>query len=173
MDPLGRGLTSADFDAVRNLKSDYFRHLDAKRWARLRSLFADDSTFDGFPFAANDADGFVAGVSAFLCDVESVHQGFMPRLVATGDHSIRGVWSMHDYLVWPRDSREYRGAKIPGLHGIRGYGLYEEEYRRVGEAWRISRMRLVRTRVELLVSEPMFLPVRQFGLPDPDWLQEG
>ena len=24
--------------------------------------------------------------------------------------AIRAVWSMHDYLVWPRDSRDYRGA---------------------------------------------------------------
>ncbi|MDP9982351.1 hypothetical protein J2W14_001739 [Pseudarthrobacter oxydans] len=155
---------------IRNLKSDYFRHLDAKRWPELRALFAADATFGGFPFAADDADGFISGVSGFLAGVESVHQGFMPRLAVTGDGGIRGLWSMHDYLVWAPDSRPYRGAKIPGLYGIRGYGLYEEEYRRLEGGWRIAAMRLVRTRIDLLVGEPLQLPGQKFGAPDPDWI---
>ncbi|MDR7085123.1 hypothetical protein J2X01_004443 [Arthrobacter ginsengisoli] len=159
-----------NFEHIRNLKSDYFRHLDAKRWSSLHALFTADATFGGFPFAADDADGFIAGVSGFLEGVESVHQGFMPRLAATGDGSIRGIWSMHDYLVWARDSRHYRGATIPGLYGIRGYGLYEEEYRRCDGHWRIAAMRLVRTRIDLLVGQPLQLAGQEFGAPDPDWI---
>ena len=155
---------------IRNLKADYFRHVDAKRWPNLRALFHADARFGGFPFAADDADGFVSGVSGFLQGVESVHQGFMPRLAVTGDGGIRGIWSMHDYLVWARDSRPYRGAKIPGLYGIRGYGLYEEEYRRLDGRWRIAAMRLVRTRIDLLVGERLQLPSQDFGSPDPDWI---
>ncbi|CAH0234883.1 hypothetical protein SRABI26_02745 [Arthrobacter sp. Bi26] len=158
------------FEDIRNLKSDYFRHVDAKRWSSLRALFHADARFRGFPFAADDADGFIGGVSGFLEGVESVHQGFMPRLAVTGDGGIRGIWSMHDYLVWARDSRPYRGASIPGLYGIRGYGLYEEEYRRLDGQWRIAAMRLVRTRVDLLVGEPLQLPGQEFGAPDPDWM---
>lgn len=85
--------------------------------------------FAGFPFATGDADAFVQGVASFLDGVDSIHQGFIPRMTSIDSDTIRGLWSMHDYLVWPRDSRDYRGAKVPGLYGIRGYGTYEEEYR--------------------------------------------
>lgn len=160
-----------DFEDIRNLKADYFLHVDAKRWSSLRALFHADARFVGFPFPAADADGFVRGVSGFLEGVESVHQGFMPRLAVTGDGGIRAIWSMHDYLVWVPDSRPYRSTKIPGLYGIRGYGLYEEEYRRLDGLWRIASMRLVRTRIDLLVGEPLQLPGPDLvGAPDPDWI---
>jgi hypothetical protein len=159
-----------DFEAVRNLKADYFRHLDAKRWSNLRHLFHVDATFGGFPFSTENADDFISGVSSFLDDVDSVHQGFMPRLAVAGEDCIRGIWTMHDYLIWPCDSRDYRGASIPGLYGIRGYGFYEEEYRLLNGRWRIATMRLVRTRIDLLVGEPVHRPMDSLISPDPDWI---
>ena len=159
-----------NFEHIRNLKSDYFRHLDAKRWSSLHALFTADATFGGFPFAADDADGFIAGVSGFLEGVESVHQGFMPRLAATGDGSIRGIWSMHDYLVWARDSRPYRGAKIPGLYGIRGYGLYEEEYRRSTGTGGLLPCGWCGPGSTCWWANPCSSPARSFGAPDPDWI---
>lgn len=147
-----------DFEDIRKLKSDYFRYLDAKRWPSLRNLFHADAAFGGFPFESGNADDFIRGVSGFLHDVDSVHQGFMPRLAVTGNGTIRGVWSMHDYLTWPRGSRNYRGASVPRLYGIRGYGFYEEEYRHLNGRWRISAMRLVRTRIDLLAGEQVQTP---------------
>ncbi|BCW58606.1 nuclear transport factor 2 family protein [Arthrobacter sp. StoSoilB20] len=164
-------MCNADFDEVRNLKINYFRHLDAKRWTELRGVFHNEAQFAGFPFDAGDADAFVDGVSRFLDGVDSAHQGFMPQIASMGDDSMRAVWSMHDYLVWPRDSREYRGAKVPGLYGIRGYGHYEEEYRRVEGRWRISIMRLVRTRIELLTGDSSPLHRQDYFLAaDPGWM---
>jgi hypothetical protein len=161
-----------DFEDIRNLKSDYFRHLDAKRWPSLRNLFHADAAFGGFPFETGNADDFIRGVSGFLRDVESVHQGFMPHLAVAGNGTIRGVWSMHDYLTWPRDSRDYRGASVPGLYGIRGYGFYEEEYRHVNGRWRISVMRLVRTRIDLLVGEQVQTHMLSLVRPSPDWIPD-
>lgn len=161
-----------DFEDIRSLKSDYFRHLDAKRWPSLRKLFHPDAAFGGFPFKAGNADKFIRGVSDFLQDVQSVHQGFMPRLGVAGKGAIRGVWSMHDYLTWPRDSREYRGASMPGLYGIRGYGFYEEEYRHHNGCWSISAMRLVRTRIDLLVGEQVQTPMPSLIVPDPSWIPD-
>ncbi|MFP3462811.1 nuclear transport factor 2 family protein [Arthrobacter globiformis] len=166
-------MTWADFEDARNLKIDYFRHLDAKRWADLRRLFHDDAVFAGFPFVAEDADAFVQGVASFLHGVDSIHLGFMPRMTATAEDTIRAVWSMHDYLVWPRDTRDYRGGKVPGLYGIRGYGTYEEEYRRLSGRWRISVMRLVRTRIDLLTGESAPLQNQDFLAADPLWLSSG
>lgn len=164
--------TSADFEDIRNLKADYFRYLDAKRWSDLRSLFLADAEFGGFLFSTESADDFVRSVSGFLHDVESVHQGFMPRLATTADGAIRGVWSMHDYLLWPRDSRNYRGAHVPGLYGIHGYGFYEEEYCRLNGRWRISTMRLVRTRIDLLTGDQARPPMSGLIEPTPDWIPD-
>ena len=161
---------SEDFEAVRNLKADYFRHLDAKSWPKLRSLFSGNAAFGGFPFSTENTDDFISGVSGFMCDVDSIHQGFMPRLAAAGEGRIRGIWSMHDYLIWPCDSRDYRGTSIPGLYGIRGYGFYEEEYRLFEGRWHITTMRLVRTRNDLLVGDPMQPAINSLIAPDPDWI---
>ena len=163
-------MSCIDFEDARNLKIDYFRHLDAKRWADLRRLFHDNAMFAGFPFATGDADAFVQGVASFLDGVDSIHQGFIPRMTSIDNDTIRGLWSMHDYLVWPRDSRDYRGAKVPGLYGIRGYGTYEEEYRRLDGQWRISVMRLVRKRIDLLTDESPSLRDQDFLAPDPEWI---
>ncbi|MFJ4264405.1 nuclear transport factor 2 family protein [Paenarthrobacter nicotinovorans] len=164
-------MEDADFTEVRNLKIDYFRYLDAKRWADLRSLFQHDATFGGFPFNTGDADEFVQGVSAFLDGVDSVHQGFMPQFSRVSESIIRGRWSMHDYLVWPPDSRDYRGAKIPGLYGVRGYGHYEEEYRYADGRWHVAVMRLLRTRIELLTGGGVPLHRQDYFLTaDPEWI---
>jgi hypothetical protein len=96
----------------------------------------------------------------------------MPRLAVTGNGTIRGVRSMHDYLTWPRGSRDYRGASVPGLYGIRGYGFYEEEYRHLNGRWRIAVMHLVRTRIDLLAGEQVQTPMPSLVAPDPDWIPD-
>src|SRR5699024_8437855 len=141
------------FETVRTLKARYFQYVDSKQWESLRGLFTPDAVFSGFPFEASNPDAFIANLSEYFIDVDSVHQGFMPILIPRDCNTIRGRWTMQDHLLWPRDSRPYRGEMIPGLRGIRGYGVYEEEYRLLGNDWKISRMRLARTRVELVTEE--------------------
>lgn len=161
---------SADLEEVRRLKARYFRYVDTKRWDRLRDLFDDAATFDGFAFGPTDPDSFVAGVSAYLDGVESVHQGFMPELRHVRPDLIRGVWSMFDQLVWPPGERGYKGFDLPGQWGIRGYGHYEEEYRRTPEGWRISFMRLTRLRVEPLVGDGFDVPPYDLPRLTPGWM---
>lgn len=164
--------TDSMFEAVRNVKARYFKYLDSKDWNKLLSVFTEAAEFDGFPFDTDNPRNFVANVRDYFEDVQSVHQGFMPILETFDETTIRGSWTMHDYLVWPKDSRAYRGEFIPGLTGIRGYGIYEDEYKFVGGEWRISRMRLVRTRVELITEELNLLPLdRDWAAADPNWIE--
>lgn len=77
---------------------------------------------------------------------------------------------MQDYLTWAPNSRGYKGVELPNLHGLRGYGFYEEEYVQGDSGWRICFSRLVRTRIDLLVGESPITPEFDVLDPDPDWL---
>lgn len=167
------GLELEDVLEIQALKAQYFAHLDAKRWSKLRELFTEDASFEGFAFAfagSNDREAFVTSLADFLADVRSQHHGGMPQLRRTGTHTARGVWSMQDYLTWAPNSRGYKGIELPNLHGIHGYGFYEEEYARGASGWRIRFSRLVRTRIDLLVGESPITPEFDVLNPDPDWL---
>ncbi|MFC9355878.1 nuclear transport factor 2 family protein [Rhodococcus sp. NPDC057014] len=161
-----------DYAAVTKLKSQYFLFLDTKQWARLRTVFTNNTRFDGFPFTTSDPDAFVAGVSEFFTDVTTTHQGFMPQIVPAADGRLRGLWSMHDFLVWPQDSRVYKGIEIPGMYGIDGYGYYEEEYTKTDEGWKISFMRLARTRIIPLVGGHIDPPNYDVASPDLTWIDD-
>jgi hypothetical protein len=163
-------VTADDYEAVRRLKARYFRYVDGKRWDDLITLFDPDARFDGFAYGTDSPTAFVSGVAEYLEGVDSVHHGFMPQLEARGDGLIRGIWSMVDLLVWSPGSRGYRGISLDGQWGIRGYGHYEEEYRRGPEGWRISFMRLTRLRVEPLVGPGFDVPDYPVAAATPDWL---
>jgi hypothetical protein len=83
----------------------------------------------------------------------------MPEIVLTGATTARGIWAMSDYVEFAEPAREGRAK---GYRGFVGAGHYEEEYRKVDGAWRISSMRLTRLRVDALVGPP---PPRIEGYP--------
>jgi len=130
-----------NLEAIRILKARYFRHIDRKEWAELRTLFTDDAYIDvtddvGPTGIREGGDRFVNGVAKILEGTVTVHHGHMPELQITGSDTATGIWAMEDRVEWP-DGRVTTGA-----------GHYEEEYRLVEGGWRISRMRLARIRVE-------------------------
>lgn len=157
-----------DREAVLDLKARYFFCVDTRRWDELRTLFTDDARFDGFVAATDGPDAFVDGVASFLAGVTSVHHGSMPQLVARSADLIRARWSMVDLLTWPPGTKPLPGHDSSDLSGRRGHGYYEDEYRRTGDGWRISFMRLARVRVELLhgVHHEQAIATP----PDPTWM---
>jgi hypothetical protein len=165
-------LTIDDYLAITDLKAQYFRYVDGKKWDSVPELFTVDARFAGYAFdsSGNTAD-FVSALSAFLNDTKSQHRGSMPRFRMLDANKARAVWSMNDYVTWEPDSRVYKNVPIPGMYGIRGYGLYEEEYLRTSEGWRISFSRLVRTRIDPLVGDSSPFPAYEFPAPDATWLE--
>jgi len=154
-----------DLEAIRALKARYFRYLDTKQWERLRAVFVDDLETDGFWAKGRDADEFVASLAENLKAVRSVHLGSMPEISILGPEDAQGIWAMSDYLEWEPDASRYRGRGAPGQRGVRGYGHYEESYRRGANGWQISFMRLTRLRID---------PIFEIPGPDPgDWLPSG
>lgn len=160
-----------DYIAITDLKAKYFQYLDAKAWDRMREVFTEDATFEGYAFGTQTGrDAFIATLADFLGDVRSQHMGFMPQFKTVDEHTIRVVWSMHDVLTWEPNSRVYKDIPVEGMHGLRGYGFYEEECTKTGEGWRVSFSRLTRTRIDALTDEFPNLPNYDVVSPDLDWL---
>ena len=160
-----------DLAAIGALKARYCRFIDLKRWAELEALFTADARFEGLgsaPDGAGPAE-FVRGIAARFRDATSVHHCHMPEVAMTGPDEARGIWAMMDYVQWPPGAVV---AEAPGHLGFRGYGHYEEEYRRTAGGWRIAFLRLTRLRIEALPSDhPPPRPGRMAA--SADWLGTG
>jgi hypothetical protein len=157
-----------DIEAIKQLKARYFRFVDTKQWDRLREVFTDDvRIFVGGHLTgpADSPDAFVRSVATHLDGVRSVHLGYLPEIEVAGDGTARGIWAMHDELEFPAGHREYSESRPRR----RGFGYYEEEYRREPDGWRISFVRVTRLRIDRL---PGGLTPAEDGQMPPtlDWL---
>ena len=130
-------------EQIRQLKARYFRFLDRKQWDDLKQLFTEDLHVEiNEPSGSMQIDGrddFVAGLSAILENIVTVHHGHMSEIKLEGPDLASGIWAMEDHL-----------SPSPAGDGEHYWGLgwYEERYAR-GEdgCWRIAKFRLVRQRV--------------------------
>jgi len=144
-------------EEIKQLKARYFRAVDTKDAALLRSVFTDDATADYRGAATDPSSGINAvpgnteeivrgsksitdGVMEAVAHLVSVHHGCMPEITITGETSATGIWPMVDRL------RMDPGAPVKGLVG---YGHYHETYRRENGAWKIQSLRLSRLRVDV------------------------
>jgi hypothetical protein len=152
-----------DREAIKETKARYFRFIDTKQWERWRTVFTDDARFESSK-VWDDPDSFVRDVSTSLAPTRTIHHGHMPEITFTGPDTARVIWAMFDIVEQPQVS--------DGQRGIIGYGHYEEEYRRVGDEWKISFLRLTRLRVDALTGEhPPTHPIERAH--SPAWLSPG
>ena len=136
-------------EAIHRLKARYFRYMDTKDWRAWRDQFTDNAALiidHGVSVGGADArtdppiiggDAIVAHVRSIIGTARTVHHGHMPEIDILSSVTARGIWAMEDIVEWP-DGRQ-----------IRGYGHYHEEYRLVGQCWKIERLHLTRLRIDL------------------------
>jgi hypothetical protein len=127
---------------IKRLKARYFRYLDKKRFEELMDVFTADAHVDtGYGVPTETNRDFVDSLIATVTEPSTVHHGHMPEIQVLGPDRARGMWAMFDYVDFEANSDVARTA-------FHGYGHYEEQYRREGDVWRISFMRLTRLRVD-------------------------
>jgi hypothetical protein len=144
----------SDREAIKDLKARYFRLMDVKDWAAWRDVFTDDAHFELTDHPPRDgADLFIATVRDKLDGpagrVRSVHHGHTPELIIDSPTEAHGSWVLEDYLEWPPD------PDTGGRRGIKGYGIYDETYRKVDGQWKIASRDLSYLRVDPLPPEPL------------------
>jgi len=135
-----------DIEAIKQLKSRYFRMMDTKDWDGLAAVFSDDVEID----VTGEGGGVTHSVAEYIPflraaieDVITVHHGHMPEIQLTSSTTARAIWALEDQLWWPE------GAPIKYMHGL---GHYHEAYEKTDAGWRIKTMTI--TRLHRLVAPP-------------------
>ena len=130
-----------DRELIKELKARYFRGVDTHDWALFQSIFLPDASFTGRGFTTVGSAAIIDRVRGYLDGGFSSHHGHMPELTIGEDDTAHGIWSMEDYVG------------LPTGEIFRGYGHYEETYRRTPEGWKIASSVLTRLRFEWLPTE--------------------
>jgi hypothetical protein len=144
-------------EEIKQLKGRYFRLMDTKDWAGLRTIFCDDAVFDaraalsidgrgdsGRAAESNDwvyrgGDVIAEFIKTAIGSQLTVHHGHCHEVEVVSPDEASGVIAMEDQIWDPN------GMK-PALHGA---GHYHETYRRIAGRWRIHTSRITRLYIAL------------------------
>ncbi len=135
----GPRVSRASREAIASLKASYCESLDGKQWDRWASLFTEDAVLQLGP----SADAAVPGRTAIrrlltrqLRGARTHHEATNPEMHEQRPGRVRVVWEMKDSVETP-------------LYVLDGAGFYEDRYLHTREGWKISALRLHRSKVEL------------------------
>ena len=127
-----------DVEAIKKLKSRYWRCVDRKLWDELADCFVDDAKFDIASWRKLEGTReFVQSLAKVLGSASTAHQGHNAEIEITSDTTARGIWTLYD------DIRDVQSKTT-----FRGYGFYEEEYVKKDDGWKIKSMKFARTFME-------------------------
>ena len=119
-------------ELIKQVKARYFRGIDQRDLATLKNtVFTADSSihfksptyeiqFKGWP----ELEKFYN--SSFSENRFGMHQGHHPEIKVTGN-TATGIWYLHDIFINLEEKTIYEGS-----------ALYEDDYVKVGDDWRIK-----------------------------------
>ena len=125
-----------DIEAIRKLKTKYWRSLDLKQWDELADCYTEDFVFTMNAPGGMKTEGrkeFVEMLKSRFRDsyMMTAHQGHQSNIEITSETSAKGIWTLRDHLV---DSQANTV--------MRGRGYYEDEYAKANAKWQIRSTKL-------------------------------
>jgi hypothetical protein len=142
-------------EAIRQVKSRYFRGVDGSDGSLVRSILAKDCVLDYRGCCTDPVTG-VDHMPAMNVVMEgrdswptgepvgrrivTVHQGHDPDITVESASAARAVWSFTDRFFMPPGSPFAR---------LTGWGHYHETYENAGDGWKLKTTRITRLRVEV------------------------
>ena len=141
LDPLQ---TLIEYEAIRNVKARYFRHLDSKDWASWTEVFEPEFEHEmefEQQYIKGPREDFVKFVAAALTGVITVHHGHNPEIELTSPTTAQAIWPFVDRLKPGPDAP-------PNAPELVGYGHYHETYVKSAAGWRIKTQRVTRLRMD-------------------------
>ena len=127
-----------DTEAIRVLKARYLFCCDRKDPKGMRACFADGKVHIDYGVVGtfDNADALEKIFTDVGCHdyMVEMHHGVNPQIEVLGDDHARGTWGLHYFLI---------NTQQNGLTQLGGY--YEDEYRKIGGAWKITRTKFVAT----------------------------
>jgi ketosteroid isomerase-like protein len=128
-----------EIEEIKQLKSRYFRYLDAKDWPGLAACMTDDVTFD-YPAEQIHLSGnkdVIADFSKRHATTVTAHTGSVPSIELKDTYHAEGFWFMTDYIINVDEKKQ--------LTVTQGFGRYFESYERENGVWRIKAILLERS----------------------------
>jgi hypothetical protein len=146
-------------EAIKETKARYCLTLDTKDVPAMTTLFTEDAWLDASealsvrdpktgefdrPVYAGTCSGGAA-IAQFIIDsvaaFRTCHQVHSPIIEFSSPTEASVLWAMEDNLYCSA------GTPFKAMHGL---GHYHETYRKIGELWRIHRLRLTRLNVTIV-----------------------
>ena len=123
-----------DIEAIKELKSKYWRCVDSKQFEEQANCLTEDGIFE-LPDAKKRLQGRKAIVQ-FLMEnlgesIVSVHRGHNHEIEITSDTTAKGKWRLNDVIY-----------NIPANTAFSGWGFYEDEYVKEQSEWKIKNTRI-------------------------------
>ncbi len=125
-----------DVEAIKRLKSKYFRSIDRKLWDELAECFSKDGIWESRRRRLK-LEG-VEAIVQFLKESDGgghiigTHHGHNPEVEITSDTTAKGIWELYHYK---HDTKE----KIRRISG----SFYEDDYVKEKGKWRIKHLRSI------------------------------
>ena len=127
-----------DTEAIRTLKARYLFACDRKDAVTMRACFVDGKMHIDYGVVGtfDNADTLVKLFQEVGCHPHMVemHHGANPQIEVRDESHASATWSLHYFLV---------NTQAKSLTQLGGY--YEDEYRRLGGAWKISSTKFIAT----------------------------
>ena len=128
-------LTSEDLveiELIKQLKYKYARCLDQKLWDEMADLFVEDAVaeYSAGKYRQEGAENIVGWISESMKSEGflSSHRMHHPEIRLTGPDTAHGTWALEDTVVETNFGLTIQGA-----------AFYEDDYVKVGGAWKIQR----------------------------------
>lgn len=138
-------------EQIRNNKARYCRYVDTKQWEAFSTLLVpkpDILIYDAagqLIISFDNREAFVAACQGYVEGAQTIHQVHNDELCQVSDTEIRAIWSMEDCVIFP----EADAVADPRPARHHGYGHYHEIWVLEDGVWRLARMELRRTILEI------------------------
>lgn len=119
-----------EIEAIKRLKYRYLRCLDQKRWDELATCFTEDAkaAYSDGKYSFNGRDAIMQFLQQALGTPTKIttHRGHQPEIELTSETTATGTWALDDLVIDTQNQTTLRGA-----------AFYEDQYIKVGGAWKI------------------------------------
>jgi hypothetical protein len=133
---------------VRRAKARYCRFVDTKDWESFGTLFVDEPTIrmydpsGGLIASFDRREDYISAAKAFVEGGQTIHQLHNDEIDHLSETDIGATWSMEDLLVFPKPRADQPLR-------LNGFGHFHERWTLGDGGWRIARLELRRTILEI------------------------
>ena len=120
-----------DIEAIRKLKSKYWRCVDRKLWDEIVGCFTEDMVLSVLSKLIEGRNACVQFLKETLAQTVSAHQGHQAEIEIITESTARATWALNDLLL----------DMQPGVN-FTGFGYYEDEYVKEDGNWKIKRSKV-------------------------------